>query len=51
MYYEGLEKEIEQMNKVIEESIIQEQKEKNNKFNNSFAGRLYWFATGKIKGE
>lgn len=48
-YYPGLEKYQEAYEKSVYEEIQRKRKEKVNKFNNSFIGRMYWLFTGKTK--
>lgn len=48
-YFPGLEKHQEAYQKSVYEEIKRKEKEKVDRFNNSFIGRMYWLFTGKTK--
>lgn len=48
-YFPGLEKHQEAYQKSVYEKIKRKEKEKVDRFNNSFIGRMYWLFTGKTK--
>lgn len=48
-YFPGLEKYQEEYEKSVYEKIKRKEKEKVDRFNNSFIGRMYWLFTGKTK--
>lgn len=48
-YFPGLEKYQEEYEKSVYEEIKRKEKEKVDRFNNSFIGRMYWLFTGKTK--